>query len=100
MTDEVLKPCPFCGGEAEITRFGTARYSTAYECTNCGASLETGETANHGLVWNERHSENKIKANAIREAVEYNKTMSGRYGDICHCDELLEHADKVEGGEL
>lgn len=49
-----LKPCPFCGGEAEIVRYGTPRYSTQYECTECGCSLETGETFNHGKAWNTR----------------------------------------------
>lgn len=49
-----LKPCPFCGGEAEIERQGTARQSTIYNCTNCGCRLETGETWQAPSQWNER----------------------------------------------
>lgn len=51
---EALKPCPFCGGEAEIERLGNARQSTIYSCTECGCSLETGEEWSHGRRWNDR----------------------------------------------
>lgn len=50
----ILLPCPFCGGEAEIERYGTGRYSTIYRCTECSCSLETGETFHHGKRWNDR----------------------------------------------
>lgn len=50
-----LLPCPFCGSEAEITRYGTSRYSTVYNCTNCSCMLETGEEWDHGRQWNQRH---------------------------------------------
>lgn len=56
MTTEGLKPCPFCGGEAEIERYGTPRQSTIYTCTDCGCSLETGEEWDHGRWWNARPS--------------------------------------------
>jgi Lar family restriction alleviation protein len=49
-----LLPCPFCGGEAEIERVGDHHRSTIYTCTECGASLETGEEWGHGRRWNER----------------------------------------------
>lgn len=49
-----LKPCPFCGGEASIERFGNTRVSTQYHCDDCGCFLETGEEFNHGRVWNRR----------------------------------------------
>jgi len=51
---EPLKPCPFCDGEAEIERYGNARQSTIYACTECGCRLETGETFNFGVCWNRR----------------------------------------------
>lgn len=51
-----LEPCPFCGGEAEIKQLGTGRMSTICACTECGASLESPETFNHGSHWNRRHS--------------------------------------------
>lgn len=51
-----LLPCPFCGGEASIERFGTTRVSTQYSCDDCGCFLETGEEFNHGRSWNRRAS--------------------------------------------
>lgn len=47
-----LKPCPFCGAEATISRRGDRRESTLYMCTECGCTLETSETFNHGADWN------------------------------------------------
>lgn len=49
-----LLPCPLCGREAEIERYGDRRKSTIYVCTNCGCSLETGEEWGHGRDWNKR----------------------------------------------
>jgi len=56
-----LDPCPFCGGDAEIERFGNNRQSTIYACSECGCRLETNETFNFGNRWNERHVTNKKK---------------------------------------
>lgn len=58
-----LLPCPFCGGKAEVERWGTQRQSHITRCTNCGCSLETGETWGF-TTWNKRKrvifdSENK-----------------------------------------
>ncbi len=52
----MLKPCPFCGGEAEIQRVGTRSQSMQYACTDCGAFLETGETdiGQENPQWNHR----------------------------------------------
>ncbi len=38
-----LKGCPFCGGEPEIERLGTARVSMKINCTNCGCYTESGD---------------------------------------------------------
>lgn len=48
-----LKPCPFCGGEPEIERTGTARQSCIVACTECGARRESGEIG-AGRDWNMR----------------------------------------------
>lgn len=37
MTD--LKPCPFCGGEAEVTCAGRGRYQAQARCTQCHCEL-------------------------------------------------------------
>lgn len=54
MSARELKPCPFCGGKAEIDRHGDRRQSTIYCCTECSCSLETGEEWGHGSDWNRR----------------------------------------------
>lgn len=51
---EMLKPCPFCGGEAEVEQQGSARQSHVIACIDCGCRLETGETWNAGSAWNTR----------------------------------------------
>ena len=66
-----LLPCPFCGGEAEITRYGDSRQSTQYTCTHCGCFLETGETFDHGKDWNTRSDEaNKKMIEALHEIID------------------------------
>lgn len=53
-----LKPCPFCGGEAEIERIGTGRQSCIATCTNCGCRHESGDSGERsGHSWNTRTPE-------------------------------------------
>jgi Lar family restriction alleviation protein len=57
-----LKPCPFCGSEAEFERKGTQRVSCIVSCTECGAKLEPLELHKFcGVVWNERVDSERIK---------------------------------------
>lgn len=55
---ETLKPCPFCGGNAEVERLGTSRQSMIVACENCGARMESGDvagmTAPERWAWNRR----------------------------------------------
>ena len=53
--DPVLKPCPFCGGDAEFERLGTGRQSCIVACGNCGARHESSdEYERSGSSWNQR----------------------------------------------
>ena len=54
MSAPELKPCPFCGGSAQIEQIGNRRRSTIVTCQYCGCRLETGEECGHGSAWNRR----------------------------------------------
>lgn len=50
-----LKPCPFCGGEAEFERMGDRRQSCIVVCTDCGGRHESGDEGERsGDSWNRR----------------------------------------------
>ena len=62
-----LKPCPMCG--TIWVGFETSKDSTWVECDHCHTSSEV--THSQGAArkaWNNRPHENKIKAEAVREA--------------------------------
>ena len=60
--DEELKPCPFCGGEAEVKRMGTNRVSMIIGCAECSCELETGETwIDKNINWNQREHNTPTK---------------------------------------
>ena len=63
--DVVLKPCPFCGGSADISE-GTMQDDTPWwyvECTKCSATADEVE------VWNKRANPNHSDALAAIEQV-------------------------------
>ena len=71
MTMSELKVCPFCGGEAEIERHGTARASMIIACGQCGCRIESGNvsgfTSDEFLSWNLRDCEARIRREVIEE---------------------------------
>jgi Lar family restriction alleviation protein len=85
-----LKRCPFCGGEAEIERPGTARQSMIVTCTDCGAQMESGNVAGltepSGYAWNRRAPSPAIEK--AREAIETLLFWAGRREDSHTRDEL------------
>ena len=83
-----LLPCPFCGCEAEIERFGNRRQSTLYQCKGCSCSLETGEEWGHGSDWNTRASDQLITTAEADARV-----------DAAVQKALREHAGREETGE-
>ena len=75
MTPPELKPCPFCGGPAEIQQYGDNRKSTIVACTECACVLENGEAFRHGTIWNTRAHDPALAAkdaeiNRLREALD------------------------------
>lgn len=60
-----LKPCPFCGGEAEVGTHGNHRQSTIISCGECGVTHESGDEGEMvGTSWNSRETDEQLaKAN-------------------------------------
>ena len=87
---EKLKPCPFCG-DARVKQYG-GFYSQEAETTSCLGCFT--QVIGHNL-WNNRPYENKIKADAVREAIRLNMIS---YNDS-YVKKLLAYADKIERGE-
>lgn len=48
-----LKPCPFCGGDNYVIRYGTGRQSALVGCINCNCTLESNEVG-AGQQWDTR----------------------------------------------
>ena len=73
MTEE-LKPCPFCGSEAE---FNSDEFGEGVFCKSCGANMHNGVYGEEGRKfasadWNSRPIENELEAEntRLREALE------------------------------
>ncbi len=63
MTRTELKPCPFCGGKAEIwVEQWEKRRTYGASCTQCDVCLPLKKTsAEAGRVWNRRADDGKEK---------------------------------------
>ena len=62
MENEKFEDCPFCGHDAEIKRMGTNRVSMIISCTECGCSLESGETfLGKNCAWNTRAPRQELR---------------------------------------
>ena len=81
MTEE-LKPCPFCGGEADFDHFGNQRMPTVISCTDCGARLKSRWDRGQGLAWNQR-TPPKVKE-LVWDELRQHKLGSGPYELACN----------------
>lgn len=78
MMAEKLKPCPFCGGEAEIKRYTFCRTDSFYVgCSRCNVT----QTANVYFsekesieAWNTRKPMERI-VEQLEEAIEYSRKL-------------------------
>ena len=55
--DTGLKPCPFCGGEAEEWKDSWMAFTMRVGCRRCGISFEQRYNDNHIKMWNRRSYE-------------------------------------------
>lgn len=94
-TKPKLLPCPFCGGQPEVIREGTRRYSTIIACSNCGCRLESGnEGDQYGDAWNSRHPPE------ARECKDCDKLMTERDFAEATCDKLVHSIECLHGEEF
>ena len=91
-----LRPCPFCGHEAEIERKGDRRQSTIYRCTFCGCTLETGEEWGFGTQWNNRSGAAKVELEKLKEALSLYQKSADFVGP-CSDGDCMIPVDKVRG---
>ena len=62
MGNRELKPCPFCGGEAEYKRVGNPRQSEIVGCTDCHCTLESSDQDHYsGSSWNTRATPDNVR---------------------------------------
>lgn len=101
-----LKPCPDlrCGRDsAEIFRSGSIpRVRYRVTCLLCGCETKYHRRESDAIsAWNNRPAENKIKAQGIREALNYLDSAFAS-GKIARTGRsfLEEYANKLEGKEL
>ena len=103
MTEQVekvaLKPCPFCGGEAERFTIGADEPSNAggdvIFCTRCQASshVEFGRKENLVSAWNTRTPQD----DSVARIVAWLRKPEGK-GTEEGCDYADSFADQIEAG--
>ena len=69
MSHILLKPCPFCGGQAMLTPVDAGFVKYTVFCSDCGVAFSTYPTEEEAAkVWNTRH---ELDANdSVYEAVQ------------------------------
>ena len=95
MTEAKLKPCPFCGGETEITQCGDNRQSNIYNCTECGCTLETGETWEVPSRWNARPIEDAL-LEALEGVVKADQHIHPTDGIFATCEALYQAHEAIK----
>lgn len=88
MNREVLKPCPFCGGEAELCILGKLMGCCKIRCTKCGIEAQYSYVGNGVKSWNTRQPDNRIK-----EAFDH---INASLGILSHEMSYTDSIDKEE----
>lgn len=89
-----LKSCQLCGSDSVLTLGYGVNFEAMCQCRKCGCKADD-------LAWNNRQYENKLKACAVREAVNFLERPDVPLApSLILSDDLNEYADKLERGEL
>lgn len=59
--NETLKPCPFCGGKAELHNYDTPTRVSYVECSVCGARVDDDSDEGVAKRWNLRYERKRWK---------------------------------------
>ena len=99
MTDR-LKPCPFCGGEARITKLPKSVKPKAFHigCSQCGAVKILFMTEEEAIrQWNTRKPMDRI----VERLKEYQRNYSSGRGGFTDelVDRVLRNAIEIVKGE-
>ena len=88
MSAPELKPCPFCGGEADIDHDHTVEENHAYGCRICSVWFDTFNADDAISAWNRRADlcdptqDERVKAlvDALRKVIEeYDEFLKDEY---------------------
>ena len=116
-----LKTCPLCGGDAKLDTSGDSNFSMIFngyasvKCDSCELetpwfetkpmkSLDDCNAESDRVIrdainfWNNRPHENKLKAEAVREAIHSVAWYDDR--TLIKVSEIIEYANKLERGEV
>lgn len=96
MIDFGLKPCPLCGGEAEVVRLtqGPEELTAVIKCTDCGLTLDWRTEIKAGVS-------RSGKRTVVKTSLDPIEAWNRRSGNSQHIDELCEicsiksYADQV-----
>lgn len=86
---EVLKPCPFCGGKAVLSNDHVSAVGTFYAglCTGCGArGAQWSAEATAIAAWNRRSSDEQAE-------------VVGHTANCCNCGRIVDTREEAEGGD-
>lgn len=83
-----LKPCPFCGGEAKLMKYGNSHYVSCLKCSvsTVRSFQECGEGNEHAIsLWNERVDTKE--ENLKLPTTQVKSSADATAEQICRCKE-------------
>lgn len=101
-----MKPCPFCGGEAELVNIWDCLCGIV--CRSCGAAIR--EVKKHPndfrtrdeaiAAWNRRTAEKELVANVVIDEEQLQRMVDEAVSTIIDCVGLLAVADECDAAGI